>query len=138
MRTAIVPVLLLTLMACHDGGPTAPRAMTIASGRWTGDGACVLVADESTIPRQIRLTAGCAQGVFTFPVVRSDGTFEADGTYGIVAGPVRQDPLPPAHYSGKLTSSGMTVSVTPSNSTILPATWNLQIASGASCPTPCL
>lgn len=138
MRKASFAVLFLTLLACNGDGPTTPRATTIASGRWTGDGACVLVANESTVPRQIRVTAGCGQGVFAFPVVRSDGTFDADGTYGIVAGPTRQDPLPPAHYSGRLTSSGMTLAVTPSLSTIPPLAWKLEMAAGSSCPTPCL
>lgn len=136
MRRLAVALLLFAL-ACHET-PTAPRAIMIASGRWTGDGACLMVAGTNQMPQTSRMTVGCGQGRFPVPVLRSDGTFDVDGTYGIVAGPVGPDPLPPAHYSGTLSGSTLTLTVTPSVSSIPPATYKLHADGGTSCPTPCV
>ena len=130
-------LLMLSLVACH-GSPTEPRATAIADGRWTGDGACLLVRNANTYPHTSTLSVGCGHGEFPTPDIRGDGTFDVDGTYRIEAGPVSIDPPPPAHFSGSLTNTTLTLTVTPSISTLKPATYRLQMNSGSSCSPPCL
>lgn len=137
MRRASIAVLLFTLLGCN-GSPSEPRALGIAGGRWSDGSACLNVAGENEFPKICRLTAGCGQGQFIKPDVRSDGTFDADGTYGIVAGPTRQDPLPPAHFKGSLTNTTLTLTVVPSSSSIPPATYTLHMAGGETCPNRCV
>src|SRR5205814_2082480 len=82
------------LTACHVT-PTEPRAATtLAAGRWAGSGACLTVTDTVC-----ELAAGCGHGQFPKPAIRSDGTFDVDGTFRIEVGPISINPPPPAHFS---------------------------------------
>ena len=99
----------LVVTAC-GGSPAGPRPGPLADGRWTANGACLSVAETGC-----NLTAGCAHGQFPRPTIRDDGTFDVDGTYRIEIGPVSIDPPPPAHFSGSLLGSVLTVTVVPSN-----------------------
>ncbi len=137
MRRASIALLLFSLLGCN-GSPTEPHALGITGGLWSDSSACLDVAAENQFPKICRLTVGCAQGQFITPDVRSDGTFDADGTYGIVAGPTRQDPLPPAHFTGSLTNTTLTITVVPSTSSTPPATYTLHMAGGATCPNRCV
>ena len=87
------------LAACHRS-PTEPDAGPLATGRWTGDGACLSVTETGC-----NLAVGCGHGQFPRPSIRSDGTFDADGTYRLEVGPVSINPAPPAHYSGSVNGS---------------------------------
>jgi len=129
--------LALSMVACHVS-PTEPRPTALADGRWSGDGACLLVRNANVYPHTSTLTVGCGHGEFPTPDIRSDGTFDVDGTYRIEAGPVSIDPPPPAHFSGSLTNTTLTLTVRPSIATIAPATYKLQMNPGAQCSPPCV
>lgn len=128
MRLAIM-ALCFSLMACN-GSPTEPRAVSIAEGRWTGDGACLVVQGTAT------LTAGCGHGEFPTPALRSDGTFDVDGTYRVEVGPVSTAPPPPAHYSGSLTNTTLTLRVAPISGTV--ATYHLRMDPNGTCGPRCV
>src|SRR5262249_48846256 len=89
---ALVAVVALSWLITCRGNPAAPAEGPLAIGQWTGDGACLAVAESSC-----NLVVGCGHGQFPRPSVRSDGTFDVDGTYRIEVGPVSIEPAPPAH-----------------------------------------
>jgi hypothetical protein len=122
---------MLALSACN-GGPAAPGGEPLATGRWTGTGACLSVSESGC-----ELTVGCGHGRFARPTLRSDGTFDADGTYRIEVGPAVIEPAPPAHFSGRLTRSTVSLSVTPTNGSP-PATYSMAPASPGACTVPCV
>ena len=101
--------------------------MTI--GGWTDGGACLTVATEGC-----ELTAGCGHGQFPRPIVRADGTFEADGTYRIEVGPVGISPAPPAHFSGVVDGSTLTLKVVPAGEGLMPASYTMRRTSVPGCP----
>ena len=134
--TRIVAVSLACLLfdACGDT-PTQPRDTTLPTGRWTaGNGACLSVALDGC-----DLVVGCGHGQFLQPAVRADGTFEVSGTYRIEAGPVGINPAPPAMFSGVLRDRTLTLSVTPSDPSLQPASYVLQLTNAsAKCTVPCV
>lgn len=138
MKRAVILLFVVALLTGCHASPTEPRARAVADGRWTGDGACLLVPSANQSPRTASLSAGCGRGEFPTPEIHSDGTFDVMGTYRIEAGPVRTDPPPPARFSGSLTNTTLTLTVTPSSTTMAPATFRLHQDPGASCPHPCL
>jgi hypothetical protein len=85
-------VIVVALVGCGglldcDGSPSGRAGGLLANGRWTGDGACLSVADSGC-----NLAVGCGHGQFPRPTIRADGTFDVDGTYRIEAGPISIDP----------------------------------------------
>src|SRR6266851_6035991 len=105
-RARVLVVALVAfggLLGCHDN-PSGPGAGPLATGRWTGDGACLTVTDTGC-----NLAVGCGHGQFARPTLRADGTFDVDGTYRIEVGPVSITPAPPAHFSGSLVGSLLTL-----------------------------
>lgn len=114
--------------------PTRPRDTTLTMGRWIGDGACLSVAQDGC-----DLVIGCGHGQFPLPVLRADGTFEAQGTYRVEVGPISINPAPPATFSGISIGKTLTVRVTPSDPSLGPASYVLQLT-GASgkCAVPCV
>ncbi len=85
------------------------------------------------------LVVGCGHGQFLPPVVRADGTFEVNGTYRIEAGPVSINPAPPAMFSGVLRGHTLTLSVTPSDPSLRPASYVLQLTNASGkCAVPCV
>jgi len=85
------------------------------------------------------LVVGCGHGQFSRPTVHPDGTFAADGTYRIEAGPISINPAPPAKFSGVLTANTLTVSVVPSDTSLRPASYTLRLTNGSGrCAVPCL
>jgi hypothetical protein len=123
---------LLGGLACRHG-PSEPGETVLTAGRWTGNGACLSVADAGC-----DFTAGCGHGKFAKPALRSDGTFDVDGTYRIEVGPVSPDPAPPAHFSGSLVRSVLTLKVVPGSASIPPASYTLQPNSPGSCGVACV
>src|SRR6266542_6917575 len=110
-----------------SGTPSEPRD-TMLAGRWSGDGACLAVTDQ-----ECNLTVGCGHGQFPRPIIRADGTFDVDGTYRIEVGPIAIEPAPPAHFSGVVTGSRLTLNVRPSGS--LPsASYSTTSTTAGTCP----
>jgi hypothetical protein len=125
------PVFLALVLACH-GGPSSPST-SLPVGRWTGQGACLAVAEA-----QCNLAAGCGHGQFPRPAVRADGTFDVDGTYRIEIGPVSVDPPPPAHFSGSIKDDVVILTVVLSGGTLPRATYTLRSTTTGGCPVPCV
>lgn len=130
LRFVGVVIGLIAWSGC--GGPAAPQEGPLAIGRWSGGGACLAVTETGC-----DLVVGCGHGRFVRPTVRSDGTFDVDGTYRIEAGPVSIDPAPPAHFAGTLTGSNLTLNVVPSNGSP-PASYSMSTAAPGTCSVPCV
>jgi len=129
---AVSLVMSVLLPACHRS-PTEPDAGPLATGRWTGDGACLSVTET-----ECNLAVGCGHGQFPRPSIRSDGTFDADGTYRLEVGPVSIDPAPPAHFSGSVNGSRFMLTVVPTGASLPPASYSMTRTSAGSCPIPCV
>jgi hypothetical protein len=130
-------VLVVALAACGcllacDGSPSSPGEDPLATGRWMGGGACLSVTEIAC-----NLAVGCGHGQFPRPTVRTDGTFDVDGTYRIEAGPVSIDPAPAAHFSGSVTGSRMILTVV-STGSLPPASYSMTPTSAGTCPVPCV
>ena len=133
--TRIVAASLVCLLAaaCAET-PTAPRDTTLPTGRWTGDGACLSVAVDGC-----DLVVGCGHGQFPSPVVHAGNTFQINGTYRIEVGPISINPAPPAMFSGVLRGQTLTLSVTPGDPSLRPASYVLQLTNASGkCAVPCV
>jgi hypothetical protein len=133
MRRSAVRWFLAALVACGgvlacDGNPMSPIEGPLATGRWTGDGACLAVTDTGCT-----LTVGCGHGQFPQPMIRADGTFDVDGTYRVEVG-VSIDPALPAHFSGVVTGSRLVLRVAPSGS-LSPASYSMTPTTAGTCLT---
>jgi hypothetical protein len=107
----------------------APPA-ALVPGHWGGN---VCVDVTSTI---VRVSAGCGFGSFPTPAVGADGRFEADGTFGISVGPAPPNPIaPPAHFSGLVQGTSMTLTVRGGSQTYGP--WSVQLGDPTPCAGPC-
>jgi len=132
-RTAAAIVVCLLVAACA-GTPTQPRDTTLPAGRWTGDGACLSVAAEGC-----DLVVGCGHGQFVQPDIHADGTFAVSVTYRIEVGPISINPAPAAMFSGTLKGQTLTLHVTPSDPSLQPATYLLQLTNASGkCAVPCV
>ena len=128
----LAAVLISTSQLACRHTPAGPGETTPPNGRWTGDGACLAVADAGC-----DFVAGCGHGQFPKPVIRPDGTFDVDGTYRIEAGPVSLDPPPPAHFSGSWTDSTLRLTITPS-APLPSASYLLRRSTAGTCLVPCV
>jgi DNA-binding transcriptional MerR regulator len=136
---AILKILSVVLLLSCNHGPTEPRTRVIADGRWSSDGACLTVRSSPNVsPHSITLIAGCGHGELPLPEIRDDGSFDVDGTYRIEAGPVSIDPPPPAHYSGVLTNTTLTLRVQPSNPSVPANTFVFHMDPNVTCAPRCL
>jgi hypothetical protein len=124
-------VACVSQLACHSN-PAGPGAQ-LATSRWAGDGACLSVADT-----ECNLTVGCGHGQFPRPIVRSDGTFEVDGSYRIEIGPISIEPAPPAHFSGSVDGSRLVLTVVPSIPSLPRMSYSMTRASIGLCSIACL
>jgi hypothetical protein len=132
-RLAALGIVFFLVEAC-DKSPTQPHDMNLPTGRWIGDGACLSVAADGC-----DLVVGCGHGQFSPPAVRADGTFEIAGTYRIEAGPVSINPAPPATFSGVLRGQTLTLSVTPSDPSLRPASYVMLFTNASGkCTVPCV
>ena len=128
---AVAFLVCADLLACNHS-PAGPSEEPLATGRWTGDGACLSVTDTGC-----SLAVGCGHGQFPRPIIRADGTFTVDGTYRIEIGPISIEPAPPVRFSGVMTGSRLTLSVMPSGS-LPPASYAMTPTMAGTCPTPCV
>jgi hypothetical protein len=131
----IAAVALVGLLATRCAAtPSAPQETPLATGRWTGSNACLSVTVQAS-----DLVVGCGHGRFPTPSIRPDGTFSVDGTYRIEVGPISIEPAPPAHFSGVLTGSTLTITVTPSDASAAPVSSAVQLTNGSgTCTVPCV
>ena len=127
--------LVPLLVAACAGTPTGPRDPTVlTTGRWTRHGACLSVA-----PDGCDLVAGCGHGQFPLPTTGAGGTFQVEGTYRVEAGPISINPPPPATFSGVQRGQTVTLTVTPRDSSLQPATYVLQLTNASGkCTVPCV
>ena len=137
MRRRATRLLVGVLLVCGslpgcDGSPSGPGEGPLATGRWTGESACLSVTDSGC-----NLAVGGGHGQFPRPNIRADGTFDVDGTYRIEAGPISIDPAPPAHFSGTVTGSRLFLTIMPSGS-IPSASYSMTPTTGGMCPIPCV
>ncbi len=130
---AMKALVAVAIAAACDGNAAAPGSGPLAIGRWTGDGACLTVADNGC-----NLAAGCGHGQFPRPILRADGTFDADGTYRIEVGPISVDPAPPAHFLGSVVGSRLMLTVMPAGGSLKPASFTMTATAAGNCPTPCV
>ena len=129
----MIAFVCLLANGCADT-PTQPRDTSLAAGRWTGDGGCLSVAVEAC-----DLVVGCGHGQFPPPVIHADGTFDANGTYRIEVGPISINPAPPATFSGILRNQTLVLTVAPSDPSLRPASYSLQLTNGScKCAVPCV
>jgi len=138
MRRRPARVLVVALVACScllacKSSPTGPGEGPLATGRWTGDGACLSVTDTGC-----NLAVGCGHGQFLRPIIRASGTFEVDGTYRIEVGPISIEPAPPAHFSGSIAGSRMILTVLPTAGALQKASYSMTLTSAGTCPIPCV
>jgi hypothetical protein len=132
--TRAAAIALVCIMAACNKTPTQPGGTVLPTGRWAGDTTCLSVAAD-----ECDLVVGCAHGQFPPPVLRADGTFQIDGTYRIEVGPVSINPAPPATFSGSLHGRTLALSVVPSDPSLRPASYVLQLTNDSGrCAVPCL
>jgi hypothetical protein len=130
--TVAIGLVCLVTAACTRT-PTQPRD-TLPAGRWSGDGACLSVAETGC-----DLVVGCGHGQFAPPLLHADGTFEVTGTYRLEIGPIGITPPPPAAFSGVLRGQTLILHVTPGDPSLRPASYALQLTNGAGkCAVPCV
>lgn len=144
LLTAAIAVVLLA--GCDHSNPTEPvqaqgvtepRAL-MSLGRWSGDGSGACLTVENA---QANLIAGCWRGRFSRPSIGADGTFSAEGTFRFEAGPSRDDPAPPAHFTGSISGSSLTLTVQQtgqSSSNNAPVSFALTFSGEGTCSPLCL
>jgi hypothetical protein len=134
-RTQVITLGLVCFLLYGCGGtPTQPRETALPTGRWTGDGACLSIAADGC-----DLVVGCGHGQFPPPVVHADRKFQIGGTYRIEAGPVSITPAPLATFSGVLRGQTLTLNVAPSDPSLRPASYVLQLTNApGKCTVPCV
>jgi len=131
VRIPAAAIVCLLTSTCA-GGPAEPTSLP--AGRWTGDAACLSVADQGC-----DFVAGCGHGRFPPPAVGRDGAFTVDGTYRIEAGPISIEPAPPATFSGIVSGSTITLAVIPRDPALRPASYVLRLTNGSGrCAVPCV
>lgn len=98
-------------------GPPTP---VLTLGHWAHSGYCMDVSSAGA-----NLSLACAGGTFPLPVIDATGHFEVDGTYQLLGGSFPKtggfytDPEP-AHYSGVLTGSNVTLTIRTATETVGP------------------
>jgi hypothetical protein len=131
---AIVSTLFLSgLVSACGGNAAGPEEAPLATGRWVGDGACLLVTDSGC-----NLIVGCGHGQFPRPTLRADGTFTVEGTYRIEVGPISIEPAPPAQFSGSVIGSRMMLHVVPTTASLPPASYSMTPTTVGTCGIQCL
>ena len=102
-RTCLV-LSLTALVACTA---TSVDPITDIDGTWGGENAGLIATDTVA-----HVHIGCTLGYAKTPItVRSDGSFEATGTYNVDAFPIDRGIIHPARFSGRIDGKTMTLSV---------------------------
>ena len=146
MRKAFTYALaasMALLLATCGGSPTDPThnpittlggdTKTLETGRWSGPGNSACLSVE---PAECQLLVGCWRGHFAKPTVQSNGTFSVDGTFRFEAGPTTDQTPPPAHFTGSISGTTLTLTVQPATGS--PQTYDLTLVGSGSCPSLCV
>jgi len=102
----------------------------LTTGHWGANGVCVEVSNTG-----VSATNGCAFGNFPTPAVGADGHFEADGTLTFGGPAPLPGPSPPAHFSGVVQGTSMTLTIRSGSTTIGP--WTVQFGNLTPCGPFC-
>lgn len=107
--TRWIRLLVGTLgVACSASTSSVPLDGELAIGTWGGDSAGMIVGDTS-----MHLHVGCTFGDVSGRVnLSSDGSFDVVGNYTLHAFPITVGPTDPARFSGKVSGTTATVTVT--------------------------
>jgi hypothetical protein len=132
-QALVLSLVVATFVSSCQGSPTGPNGGRLATGRWTGGGACLSVTDTAC-----DLVVGCGHGQFQRPTLRADGSFEVNGTYRIEAGPISIEPAPPAQFWGLVSGSRLTLTVVPSVASLPSASYSMTLTGTGTCVVPCL
>jgi hypothetical protein len=130
LRDVALVMTCAFLVSCHES-PVVPSGELLANGRWIGENVCLTVTDTGCT-----LVAGCGEGAFSRPIIRTNGTFEVDGTYRVQIGPMSLEPAP-AHFTGSVAGSMLILTVVPSGSSPA-ATHSMTRAGPGTCVNPCV
>lgn len=97
------------VLACSSAGiGPPPYDGTLALGTWGGDNAGMIVGDTA-----MHLHVGCTFGDVSGRIpVAADGSFDVAGSYMLHAYPVSYGPTVPARFTGQVSGSIATVTVT--------------------------
>jgi hypothetical protein len=106
---------------------SVPTPSKLATGHWGGQPGCLEVTDTEVV-----LDDSCETGSFPNPTLDADHHFEVDGTFantlfGGISGP--------AHYSGVLQGTSLTLTIRVGNSSGFPIT--VQLGSPGRCSLGC-
>lgn len=119
----------ITPGASHPVRSTADGTAGLAAGHWGGADACVDV--DAT---QVVIRTSCAISFFALPLLAADGSFSGDGTYQPIPGAGPADPVP-AHFSGSVNGTTLTLTIRTARDNIGPATVKLGVQ--GPCPGGC-
>jgi hypothetical protein len=122
-------VTTITPGVSHPVRSTADGTAGLAAGHWGGADACVDV--DAT---QVVVRTSCAISFFVLPVLAADGSFSGDGTYQPIPGAGPADPVP-AHFSGSVNGTTLTLTIQTAHDSIGPATVKLGVQ--GPCPGGC-
>ena len=111
-RLLIGAVIVVGATGCHaDAFDGPPADGKLAVGTWGGDSAGVIVTDTLT-----HVHIGCTYGDIPRRVVLdADGRFTVAGSFLLRAYPVAIGPTMPAQFSGRVSGSTLTITVTVSD-----------------------
>ena len=101
----------IAVLGCQD---RLAAPITEVTGTWGGDDAGLIVTDS-----EVHVHIGCTLGDADGPIhPDDDGRFEATGTYNVDAYPVDRGIVHPARFSGRVTGTTMTLTVTLTDTTL--------------------
>jgi hypothetical protein len=120
----------LSLPRIASSADIEPGPPALTAGHWGGPVCVEVLASE------IDVTGQCAFGSFALPAaVDPDGHFETDGRWTAGVGPVTLPSGEPAHLSGLVQGTKLTLLVQTATATVGPVV--VDYGSRTPCPTPC-
>lgn len=108
MRPLFVAAATIVVLSCSSASTLPPFDGSLALGTWGGDSAGMIVGDTA-----MHLHVGCTFGDVSGRVpVGVNGLFDVSGSYLLRAYPIAIGPTMPARFTGRITGSTATVTVT--------------------------
>lgn len=141
MRHAVLFTVAIAALlgSCSGDTPTSPitaapaQQVALAVGQWSSEeSVCLTVTQQES-----SLFSGCGRGRFPTPAIRSDGTFDIDGTFRFEAGPTLDTPAAPAHFSGRINGTTLNLTVQQTGTSAPPESFALKFAGEGTCSPLC-